>query len=264
MKTQRAALVFADRLVIELARDVPRNVPHREAHDLVVDAADARARRWRGSGRSMSDATRLRRVDLRQLDQRPRRGQRMKFCSPVTRSRSTNPFPGVAVALLALSPHVFDARVVDRAAEVCVRFDLAIHVVVAERDVVPPRVPSSYDSSTRRIGHAAAAAACLRAHGDREDVEARVGIRCKRRTIAGHVRHRQNRQIVFAETRPRGLAIDDVSPSCAKSCRMPPVSPVRGVSWLPATRDDRSGSWRTNRLNCRNAWTIAWFDGRTL
>src|SRR5262245_2348827 len=41
MKVQRASLVFANRLVIELARDVPRDIEYDETHDFVVDAAVA-------------------------------------------------------------------------------------------------------------------------------------------------------------------------------------------------------------------------------
>jgi hypothetical protein len=41
LEAERAAFVLTDRLVIQLAGDVPRNVPHREPHDLVVDSVHA-------------------------------------------------------------------------------------------------------------------------------------------------------------------------------------------------------------------------------
>ena len=105
MEVQRAALVLAQRLVVELARDVARDVAHDEPHDLVVDPA-----------RAPVDAPRIARVDLRrrqparaigrQVDERPRRFERVEVCAPRSRSNSMNPFPGKPASRSSTSsPH---------------------------------------------------------------------------------------------------------------------------------------------------------------
>src|SRR6185437_1994875 len=77
LEVERAPLQLADCLVIQLACDVARQIANGEPHDLVVNAAIARAD---GRPDAFVDVGRgeAARADRRQIDQRTRRRQRME------------------------------------------------------------------------------------------------------------------------------------------------------------------------------------------
>ncbi len=104
-----------------------RTRPHRRREFARRSSAGGEIARDRPAGRSSSARA---------------AGSAWNVCAPVARSRSMNPFPGRALAALSLlvqlAPRI-RARVIDRAGVERVRRDLAIDVVVAEGNVVPPR-----------------------------------------------------------------------------------------------------------------------------
>ena len=147
---QRATLELAQRLVIELARDVARHVAHDEPHDLVVDAARRTTRR----------APRMRAFDLGRASCRAPRSAAGRRAARDGASGWKRVRAGREVVLD--DPLARHARLplLDAARPTCsrsctrcepaverVRRELAVHVVVAERDVVPPR-----GAAARRCG----------------------------------------------------------------------------------------------------------------
>src|SRR5689334_22622137 len=77
MEMKRAALELAQRLVIEIAGDVSRQIANDEPHDLVLDPTTAITDRGRDALVDFGHGQPAR-GDRRQLDERPRRRQRVK------------------------------------------------------------------------------------------------------------------------------------------------------------------------------------------
>lgn len=120
--------------------------------------------------------------------------------------------PGDAL-LVQLTPRVH-ARVVDRAAVVRVRRDFAIDVIVAQRDVVPPRRVQLglWNLDRRAVGRRGTVGQrALNLAVQHEHVEPRGGIRGERRNFdAVHVGDREDRELSVRKREALRFAVDDV------------------------------------------------------
>src|SRR4051812_12342140 len=200
--------------MIQLACDVPRHIANRDPDDFAVDAVlDALDENTdpvvQPSGRESA------RVDRRQVEERACRRKCVELVPSaleITLDESLSRNSGDAL-LVQLTPSV-RARVVDRAAVVDVRRDLAIDVIMPERHVVPTRgtqlVMRDLDRGT--VGRRGCGGQHpLHLAMDDEDVEARARIRRQRRPDHSRdVRDCENRQLLFRKAEPRRLTIDDV------------------------------------------------------
>src|SRR5688500_16009856 len=140
-KMKRPALESAERLMVELARNVARNVADHETHDLLVDAAlasvDALAYAAVHVGRRKAA-----RGKRRKIDERARGRQRMEaVCAPLEVVLDHSLAAQPRRPLLDQFAPGIGARVLDGARVIRVRRDFTEHVVVAERDVAPPLYP---------------------------------------------------------------------------------------------------------------------------
>ena len=231
MEVQRASLVLANRLVIELARDVARDVAHDEPHDLVVDAALAPRRPSRESARRSRPASVRAPLIGGRSTSGARRRQRVKGVLArleIALDESLALRHAVALFASTLAPRVErscsrssrcstrSARLRDRRGSARARRSPTARTSSSSREIsMRGSIAAAMRRQRRPAPRRAATSTLKRAAGSASsDGLAAPGTSGTASTDS------RARETTAASPRDRRRA----SPSCANSCRMPPVS----------------------------------------
>jgi hypothetical protein len=239
LEVEGAPAVLAQRLVVHVAHHVARHVLGHEAHDLVVDAAG------HGLDRGAHRAVELPRVHAGgaqrgELHQLARAADRVEGVRAGDEVALDDPLARDARLRLVAQLHPrAEARVVDGARVVRVRLDLAVHVVVAEGDVVP----LGARSASRGISTAARSAAgrlepntSATSPCSSSTFHRRAGSgESSGRSCPGTSGTASTDRSRSGKSRRAAAPSTTRTPHSVKRRRMHPVSAVFGASWLPAT-----------------------------
>jgi hypothetical protein len=212
VKVQRAAPVSAQRHMIQLARDVPRDITYNEAHYLLVDPAGARLHGGPDRGVEV-DRCHPASGERRQVDESANPGKRMECVLSTFEVELDEPLPRHPKLLLLyqLAPRI-RACVLDRTGVEGVRCDLAEHMIVAERDVIPRAGIEVLvrDLHRRPLLEGTAVHDTGNFTMNQEHVAASSRVRLHRNARTRKIRNGKDREIALGKEQPPGLRVHNV------------------------------------------------------